>query len=262
MTRPAVRYQATAGVALITLDRPEVRNAITVEAIDAIVDSVSRAAADSEIGALVLTGTDPAFSAGGNVKDMAAGNGLFAGDPDQIAEGYRESIHRIPRALHAIDKPTIAAVNGPAVGAGCDMALMCDMRIASERAAFSEPFVSLGIISGDGGAWFLPRVVGPQRAAAMAFTGRMVKAAEALQWGMVLEVVAHEHLMETVMQLAAEIAAKPPHALRLTKRLLRHSPTMGLDEFLDLTAALQAISHHTADHRKAMDALLDATLDA
>lgn len=258
MSHPAVHYSAGDGVAVVTMDSPEVRNAITdLGVIEAIVGALDRAGADATVSAIIITGADPAFSAGGNVKEMRAGSGLFAGSPDEIAEGYRSSIHMIPRTLASLDKPTIAAVNGPAVGAGCDMALMCDLRIASDRARFSEPFVDLGIISGDGGSWFLPRVVGPQRAAAMTFTGRTVDAAEALQWGMVLEVVPHERLMERAHQIAADIAAKPPHAVRLAKRLLRHSLKMGLDEFLDFTAALQAVSHHTADHKTAMDNLFD-----
>lgn len=260
MTRAPVKYEANDGVAVVTLDAPEVRNAITdLSVIDAIVGALRQASADAAVSAVVITGADPAFSAGGNVKEMQAGTGLFAGTPDEIAEGYRSSIHRIPRTLAAIDKPTIAAVNGPAVGAGCDMALMCDIRIASERASFSEPFVDLGIISGDGGSWFLPRVIGPQRAAAMTFTGRTVDAAEALRWDMVLEVVPHDRLLPRALELATGIASKPPHAVRLAKRLLRHSMRMGLDEFLDFTAALQAVSHHTPGHRRAMDDLFGET---
>ncbi len=246
------------GVAWVTMNRPEIRNAMTgPEMIDELEHAFLAAGRDPGVSVLVLTGADPAFSAGGNVKDMRDGTGLFAGTPDEIAEGYRASVQRLPRALASLDVATIAAVNGPAVGAGCDMTLMCDIRIASERARFGETFVNLGIVAGDGGSWFLPRVVGAQRAAELTFTGRVFDAEEALAIGLVLEVVSHESLLERVGALAAEIAGKPPHAVRLAKRLLRHSQRMGLDEFLDFTASLQAISHHTEDYKAAVEAFFE-----
>ncbi len=250
-----IEVRTEGGVAWVTMNRPEIRNAMTgPEMIDELEHAFLAAGRDPAVSVLVLTGADPAFSAGGNVKDMRDGVGLFAGTPDEIAEGYRASVQRLPRALASLDVATIAAVNGPAVGAGCDMTLMCDLRIASDRAKFGETFVDLGIISGDGGSWFLPRVVGRQRAAELTFTGRMVGAEEALAIGLVLEVVPHDELLSRAGSLAAEIAAKPPHAVRLAKRLLRHSQRMGLDEFLDMTAAFQALSHHADGHRAAVEA--------
>ncbi len=249
-----ITVRVDGGVAWVTMNRPEIRNAMTgLEMIDELEHAFLAAGRDPAVSVLVLTGADPAFSAGGNVKDMRDGEGLFAGTPDEIAEGYRASVQRLPRALASLDIATIAAVNGAAVGAGCDMTLMCDIRIASQRARFGETFVNLGIVSGDGGSWFLPRAVGPQRAAELTFTGRLVDADEALAMGLVLEVVPHGELLGRVGELAAEIAGKPPHAVRLAKRLLRHSLRMGLDEFLDLTASLQAISHHTDGHREAVE---------
>jgi enoyl-CoA hydratase/carnithine racemase len=254
MTR--VLTETAGGIARITLDGPDTRNAISdLDTIEALERAIRAADADPTVSVLVLTGADPAFSSGGNVKQMRSREGLFAGDPDAIAEGYRTSIHRLPRALSSVDVATIAAVNGVAVGAGMDVAVMCDLRIASDRARFAEPFVNLGIVSGDGGSWFLPRVIGHQRAVELTLTGRMVDAAEALTIGLVLEVVPHDDLMSRVDELAGTIAAKPPNAVRLAKRLLRMAERTDLNAFLDATAAFQAITHHTDAHREAMRAL-------
>ena len=249
----------TAGrIATLTLARPDIRNAITgPEMLDEFIGAVRHADADPEIGVLIITGEGTAFSAGGNIKDMRAGVGLFEGSPDEISEKYRASIQQIPRLMLATDLVTIAAVNGPAVGAGFDIALMCDLRIGSSDARFAHTFIDLGIIPGDGGAWFLPRVVGWQRAAELAFTARIVTAEEALDMGILLEVVEPDELLSRAQVIAEQIAAKPPHSVRLTKRLLRHARSMELDGFLDISAALQSVSHHTEDHHEAIEAIFE-----
>ncbi|MEM6710010.1 MAG: enoyl-CoA hydratase-related protein, partial [Pseudomonadota bacterium] len=183
--------------------------------------------------------------------------GLFSGDPADQAESYRKGIQRIPRAIYALNVPIIAAVNGPAVGAGCDLATMCDIRIASEKAMFAESFVKLGIIPGDGGAWFLPRAVGYSNACKMAFTGAAVKAPEALSMGLVSEVVAPDALLDRSLELAQEIAANPPHAIRLTKQLMRASQASSLNELLEKSAAYQALCHAEADHLEAVNAFFE-----
>ncbi len=255
MTRRDTRFRVDDRVARLTLARPEIRNAITDErTIEEIVSALVEADRRPEITVLVIDAEGPAFSAGGNIKEMRAGTGLFAGSPDEIAEGYRSSIQQLTRTLLTVDVATIAAVDGPAVGAGFDLVLGCDLRIGSTRARFAHTFVDLGIIPGDGGAWILPRVVGWQRAAELAFTARMVDADEARRLGILLEVVAPEALGGRVDELAATIASKPPHSIRLAKRLLRHARTMDLDGFLDLSAGYQAIAHHTDDHRSAIEA--------
>jgi len=135
---------------------------------------------------------------------------------------------------------------------------MCDLRIASEQARFGETFVNLGIVPGDGGAYFLPRALGAQKAAEMIFTGRLIDAAEALAAGLVLKVVPPDQLMQATLELAAEIASKPPHALRLAKLLYRQGfRASSLRDFLDSCAAFQALCHHTADHLEAVRALLE-----
>ncbi|MEX0757480.1 MAG: enoyl-CoA hydratase-related protein, partial [Acidimicrobiia bacterium] len=155
------------------------------------------------------------------------------------------------------DLVTIAAVDGPAVGAGFDLVLGCDLRIGSTAARFAHTFVDLGIIPGDGGAWLLPRIVGWQRAAELAFTARSIDAEEALEFGVLLEVVEPDALAKRVDDLARTIGSKPAHSLRLTKRLFRHARTMDLPGFLDLTAALQAIAHSTDAHQAAVDSYLE-----
>ncbi|GAB2908892.1 crotonase/enoyl-CoA hydratase family protein [Rhodococcus aerolatus] len=241
-----------------TLNRPDTRNPISEpDVVDAIVAAVAEVNLDQEVRAVILTGAGSAFSSGGNVKHMRDGVGMFGGTPAELRQGYRHGIQRIPRALYQCEVPTIAAVNGPAIGAGCDLALMCDLRVASSRAVFAESFAKVGIIPGDGGAWLLPRAVGQARAAEMAFTGEPVDAATALEWGLVSQVVEPEALLDAARALAARVVVNPPHALRMTKRLLREGQHQSLESLLELSAAMQAVAHHTADHHEAVAAMLD-----
>lgn len=257
LERSHTRFEKSARTAVLTLARPETRNAITgPEMLSEVIGAIEDAESDPDVGVLVITGEGPAFSAGGNIKDMADRTGLFAGTPEEITEGYRSSIQRLTRTILSVDLATIAAVNGPAIGAGFDLVLGCDLRIGSSHARFAHTFVDLGIIPGDGGAWILPRVVGWQRAAELAFTGRTVDSAEALDLGILLEVTTSADLVPRAIALAELIGSKPAHSVRLAKRLLRHARSMDLDGFLELSAALQAISHHTEAHRTAIGAYL------
>jgi enoyl-CoA hydratase/carnithine racemase len=245
------------GVCILTLNRPEARNPVSdADMIVALEDAVAGINRDRSVRAVILTGAGSAFSSGGNVKHMQDREGMFGGTPAQLREGYRNGIQRIPRALYHCEVPTIAAVNGPAIGAGCDLALMCDMRIASQNARFAESFVKVGIIPGDGGAWLLPRAIGLSRACEMAFTGEAIDAATALAWGMVSQVVEPEALMDSALVLARRITANPPDVLRMTKKLMREGQHSSLESLLELSAAMQALAHHTSDHREAVDAML------
>jgi enoyl-CoA hydratase/carnithine racemase len=258
VTGHPVRLEHGDGIAVLTLDRPEARNAITDrDMLDAIISALEQADTDPSIRVLVVTGAGGAFSAGGNVKDMRNRSGIFGGTPAEVSEAYRTTIQQIPRLLATTDLVTIAAVDGPAIGAGFDLALMCDLRLASSRARFAHSFVDLGILPGDGGAWFLTRILGWQRAAELSFSARHVDADEAARIGLVLEVLDPADLMPRALDLARTIAAKPPYSVRLTKRLLRAARSLPLEEFLDLTAAHQAIAHHTDDHAEAMDAFFE-----
>ena len=245
-------------VAVLTMKRDDVRNALTGTAlVDDIVRTVQWANSEPAISVLVLTGDGSAFCSGGNVKQMQAKSDSFSGSPFQIQDQYRRGIQQLPLALHAAEIPIIAAVNGPAVGAGFDLACMCDLRIASTRAQVGETFINLGITPGDGGAWFLQRLVGYQRAAELTLTGRVIKADEALAIGLFLEVVEPEQLMARALELAGQMAAKPPQALRLTKRMMKMAQRSELPDFLDLCASFQAMAHHTEDHHEAVEAFLE-----
>jgi 2-(1,2-epoxy-1,2-dihydrophenyl)acetyl-CoA isomerase len=183
--------------------------------------------------------------------------GAFAGAPAEIREAYRTNIHKIVRSLYGLEIPCVAAVNGPAIGLGCDVACMADIRIAAETAKFGVTFLKLGLIPGDGGAWLLPRTVGMSRAAELLFTGEVIDAHTAAQWGLVSRVVSAESLMHETRALAQKIAEQPPHALRLAKTLLRQGQTATYDAILEFSAAGQALMHHTHDHHEGVAALLE-----
>ncbi len=248
--------ELTDGVCIVTFNRDDVRNALTGTALVAdllkITEWINR---HHEAGVLILTGKGRAFSSGGNVKDMYTKSGMFGAAPIALQENYRYGIQQMTLAMHRIDVPTIAAVNGAAIGAGLDLACMCDIRLGSQAASVGETFVNLGIISADGGSWFLPRVVGMQRAAEMTFSGRLVDAAEALSIGLFLEVVEPENLLRRAVAMASQFAGKPRAALRMSKRLLQHGQRASLNDFLDFAASQQSLCHTSQQHHDALAAL-------
>ena len=225
--------------------------------IEALLDAFDQVQRAPDVSVMILTGAGTAFCAGGDIKAMHNKTDQFSLPPLDVAESYINGIQRIPIALYNLDVPTIAAVNGAAVGAGCDLTMMCDMRIASDKAKFGEVFLNLGIIPGDAGSWFLIRRLGYQKAAELTFSARMIDAAEALDLGMVLAVVPHDDLMAKAHEKAAIIAAKPPRTVRTAKRLLRNAERMDLPDFLNTAAAYQALMHQTADHHEALSAFLE-----
>jgi len=246
-------YEKRDGIVTLTMNHPETRNALSgLAETSSFEEACRRIGDDQEVGCVILTGKGSAFCAGGNIKDMLARQGLAEGSAHDIQNRYRASIQRIPLSLYRLDVPTIAAVNGAALGAGCDIASMCDIRIASTQASFAESFVKLGIVPGDGGAWFLPRAIGMSRAAEMTFTGEPIDARTALEWGLVSRLVSPESLMDECLALAQRIVANPTSALRMAKRLLREGQRTSLDTLLEMTAAYQAIAHHTPEHDQAM----------
>ncbi|MFV0278017.1 MAG: enoyl-CoA hydratase-related protein [Parahaliea sp.] len=222
--------------------------------VEAILDSLVRADGDRQLAALIVTGAGSAFSSGGNLQNL---HEMAQDSPLAIRSNYRRGIQRLPLAFEAIEVPVIAAVNGPAIGAGCDLACMCDIRIAAESAVFAESFVKLGLIPGDGGAWLLPRVVGFAKASEMALTGARVSASEALACGLVTKVVPDRELMAAALDMANSIAENPVHAVRMTKRLLREAAQSRLDTVLELSAAMQSLAHQTPEHRDALAKLVE-----
>jgi len=253
-----VTLERRGAVAILTLNRPESLNALGAPGDgDQVRAACEEVNADPSIRAVILTGAGRAFSAGGDVKAMKNREGAFGGGGVGIRDNYRNNIHRIVRSIYGLEIPSIAAVNGAAIGLGCDVACMCDIRIASDTAKFGVTFLKLGIIPGDGGAWLLPRTIGMSRASEMLFTGDVIDAKTAGEWGLVSHVVAHDTLMTEAMALAERIARQPPHALRLAKNLLKHGQNASYDTIMDMSAATQAIAHLTEDHMEGVDALLE-----
>lgn len=262
---PFLIVEREGAVVTATLNRPEERNAISETShSEEIADFCADVTRDPSVRAIILTGRGKAFCAGGNIKHMQSKSGMFAGSPYALRNNYRTGIQLIPAALYDLEVPVIAAINGPAIGAGLDLACMCDIRIAADHAVFAESFVKLGIVPGDGGAWLLPRAIGMARASMMTLTGDSIDAAEALAWGLISEAVPAAALMDRAKEIAARIAANPGHATRMAKRLLREGQDMKLAPLLELSAAYQALAHHTADHVEAVNAFVErrpATLE-
>lgn len=245
-------------IAILTLNRPESMNALGAPGDgDQVAEACAAINADQTIRCVILTGAGRAFSAGGDVKAMKAREGAFGGGGVGIRDNYRNNIHRIVRAVYGLEVPSIAAVNGAAIGLGCDVACMTDIRISSADAKFGVTFLKLGLIPGDGGAWLLPRTIGMSRASELLFTGDVISAQKAEQWGLVSQVVEAEALMPAAIAMAEKIAQQPPHALRLAKSLLKHGQNTTYDTLLEMSAASQAIAHLTEDHMEGVSALLE-----
>jgi enoyl-CoA hydratase/carnithine racemase len=250
-------YKQEGSIVTWTLNEPETRNAISPAIIDAIVAAVHRVNEDMSVNCVILTGAGEGFSSGGNVKNMAAREGMFAPKPVTTRRGYWNGIQRIPEAMFDLQVPSIAAVNGAAVGAGCDLSMMCDIRVASEKAQFAESFLRVGLISGDGGAWYLPRVIGLSKAMEMTFTAEFIDAKRALDMGLCSHLVPHDQLMTKAMEIARKIAQHPPHSIRLNKKLMRDSQGVSLKQALELASCMQAIVQSTDDQLEAVKAMLE-----
>ena len=250
-------YEQADHIVTLTMNQPDARNPLTGNtAIPEFVGAFERIAADPSVRAVIITGNGPAFCSGGNLKDMKRYQ-TGSVQPIKTRTEYRLGIQRLTLAVYNSEVPTIAAVNGPAIGAGCDLTCMCDIRIASEKAVFAESFIKVGIVPGDGGAWLLPRAVGASRAAEMAFTGEPIDAREALACGLVSRVVPPGDLLAEARKVAARIAANPGETLRMTKRLLREGEHLRLETLLELSASFQALAHTTSQHAEAVNAFLE-----
>lgn len=226
------------GVTLLVLNRPETRNALAGDLIDALVERLNAFSRNNEQRVLVITGSGSSFCAGGNLKEMVN----IADAPSGQQRDYLwRHIHRIPRAFERLEKPVIAAVNGAAYGAGMDIALMCDLRIAARSARMSSSYINLGLVAGDGGAFFLARLVGIQRSLELLWTGRVVGADEALAMGLFGSVVDDAELPDAAISLALRIAAQPPEPIRMMKRAVYDAPSTNLRSHLDMVASHMAV---------------------
>lgn len=242
----------------LTINRPDMRNALGEPGDgDVFTEACARINQDRSVRCVILTGAGSAFSAGGNIKAMQEGRPPFGGPGVHIADSYRQGIHRIIRSLWQLEVPAIAAVNGPAIGLGNDVASLCDIRIAAKSAIFGATFLKIGLIPGDGGAWLLPRQIGLSRASELLFTGKTIAAETAAEWGLVSEVVDDDALMATARAMADEICAQSPEALRAAKRLLRNGQSASFDTVMEMSATTQALMHQMSDHQAAISAMLD-----
>jgi len=252
-----VTYEQKDRMVTITLNKPETRNALSGDVVDALVEAVKRADADNAVSCVVLTAAGKSFSSGGNLHEIKAMTADQKMTTVEIENWYKTGIQRIPLTMANISVPVIAAVNGHAIGAGNDLATMCDIRIAGQDAIFAESFLRVGLIPGDGGAWFLPRIIGMARASHMLFTGEFIDADKALDYGLVSEVVANEKLLERAYEIADMVIGLPPLALRKTKELVRAAQGISLKENLDSAALFQGVLQHQEDHHEAIDAILE-----
>lgn len=247
-------------IASITLNRPEKMNPIgQIGDTEEFLSAFKEINADDNIRCVILTGKGKAFSAGGDLDAMRNKAGMFSGSTYDLRDSYRNGIQQIVRGLWNLEVPLVAAVNGHAIGLGNDLATTADVRIASSKAKFGATFNSIGLVPGDGGAWLLPRAIGRARASELFFTGDLIDAETALDWGLVSHVVPPEEVMEKALSIAEKITARPPLAVRMTKQMLRKSDDHSLDVVMEMAASMQAILHTTEDHELAVAAVMDKT---
>ncbi len=252
-----LRYEVSENIATITLDREEARNAYSAEMVDSLVRAFNQAEIDDDVRCVIITGAGSTFSGGGDIKLMQSREGMFAGDPVHLRSEYLRGIQRIPRRMARFEKPVIAAINGPAIGAGLDLACMCDIRVAANGARFGSTFVKIGLVPGDGGAYLLARVIGFAKALEMVLTGRVVDTIEAERMGLIHEIVIDDDIdvMELARKKARKICENAPLAVRLTKSAAYQSWDLSLDAALNLAATYQGIVQNTSDHDEGLAAM-------
>jgi 2-(1,2-epoxy-1,2-dihydrophenyl)acetyl-CoA isomerase len=238
------------GVLTITLNRPEVFNALNAATHAALHAGLEEARTNDEVRAVVLTGAGRGFCAGQDLTEFSAAVG-------DIRERLEETYHPNVRAIRALEKPVIAAINGPAAGAGLSLACVCDIRIASEAAVFAPGFVSIGLVPDSGGSWFLVQLLGMARAFEWMTSGRRLGAEEAHALGLVSEVVPSDQLPTRAAELAALYSAAPTRAIGLTKKLFANAVTATLEEQLGMEAELQSQATQTDDFREGVSAFLE-----
>lgn len=259
-------FEVKDGVATLTLNRPQARNAFSLEMIRIWTEALQEVRDNDEIRVLLLTGNGKSFCAGGDVKSMKNGQGfvdLNDQDTDFVSTGIKRKnslwkyIQRIPLLMQEIDKPTIAVINGDAIGAGLDMALQCDLRFASDQARFGEGYIKVGIVPGDGGGYYLPRIIGVDKALEMLWTGDIIDAQEAKEIGLITRICAHEQLQEDAHKFATRLAHGPQEAMRLTKRTVYQGLDTDLKTSLDNVSSFMALVTEHPDFHEGIQAIIE-----
>jgi enoyl-CoA hydratase/carnithine racemase len=243
-------YEVAARVATITLNRPERKNAFTLSMVDEWAAALRQSAADPAVRAVVVTGAGSAFCSGVDLSVLADVENTPLGRKTMLMD----RVHQVALALADLDKPVIAAMRGAAVGAGLDMALLCDIRLAGRSVRLSEGYIKVGLVPGDGGAWLLPRLIGPAKAMELLLTGDTVEADEALRLGMVNHVYDDDMVLVEAHALAQRIAAAPPVQIAMIKRLVRTSESVDLRTHYDLVSSHFGVVSTLADHTEAQAA--------
>ena len=274
ITANFIDVQRTDGVVLITLDHPETRNALGGEMAAELYEEFDRFESSAEDRVLVLTGRDPSFCSGANIRRFdEVIDRIESSEPESLPWGGMEarlgqppagraeagfgSVSNVPLRINEIQKPTIAAVNGHAIGVGLGLALSCDIRIASEKAEFAEAFVRMGLVPGDGSCWQLPRLIGLSNTYYMQYTGERLSAAEAYRMNLVSKVHPHDEMLTSALEFAARLAAGATYAMSLTKYLVQKSHSMELGESLRLAQAAQELARRSDDHKEAVKAFIE-----
>lgn len=249
-----ILYEKKDHIATITLHRPEVRNAFNLKMIDQWYKALEQAESDNDVRVIIITGSGSAFCSGGDIKEILEN----AKKPSIERKNFLwQGVHKVALTLLQMEKPVIAAINGPAFGAGLDMALHCDIRLASENAKFSESYVNIGLIPGNGGTFLLPKIVGMAKAMEMFFTGNVIDAEEAKRIGLVNEVYPEEIFMEKTLEMAKKIADGPPIQIRMIKRQLLQSVEGNLKDHLDLASSNMAVAMDTEDRIEGFNAFFE-----
>lgn len=260
---PDLLFEVDNHIATITLNRPESYNAFSEEMIMKWIEAFETVRDDDSIRVVIVKGNGKAFCAGGDIKAMQAGEGFYRSNEDITSTGLArknslwKKIQRIPLLLEEIDKPVIAQIHGFAMGAGLDMALMCDIRIAAKSAKVSESYINVAIVPGDGGAYYLPKLVGIDKALDLLWTARMLTAAEAKEIGLVTFVVEDEELDSFTRSYAEKLANGPQTAIRFIKRAVYQSQKMDLRSALDYISSQMAIVTELDDFKEGVDAVVN-----
>jgi 2-(1,2-epoxy-1,2-dihydrophenyl)acetyl-CoA isomerase len=244
------------GVGTITLNRPEKYNAFGGNMRQEILQAVENACADADVRVIVITGAGKTFCTGGDVDEFVGGTSKALGETE-VASNERLTMCKVVKAINTVEKPVIAAVNGVAAGGGCNFALSCDIRIASEKARFGQVFTRRGAHPDWGGIYFLPRLVGYAKAAELIFSGEVVGAQEALRIGMVNKVVPHEELMQVTYDMAGRMAKNAPLPIAFAKRGLQNFYNMDLEQALDYEAYVLGVTMKSDDFMEGFKAFLE-----